>query len=228
MKSPRNVLIFLNSYKFLHKWYYIPAHIAHLLPNFSSTCFLGCSSEGTMAHIWWTCLVIHTNVHQNLYKALLNKPVPDIFHSEHESLFHILQSRKKPTLSFEAFKNRHMDIMTNKLVDSHPKFLQIWEPWISYSQPKDSTSLSYRYCWLIASSDFLTLLPFQFSLSFLFFSSAFMLCRLYSLLHLHSLKPLDWPFSCGPMLPTKLDSLIWLLCCLSPYIFILLSLYSGL
>lgn len=54
-KTCRNVLTLENAYKVFYRWYYTPARLAHFIPSYPSHCFRGCSLEGTMAHIWWTC-----------------------------------------------------------------------------------------------------------------------------------------------------------------------------
>lgn len=102
--SSKNVLIVENSYKVLYRWYYTTARLAEILPNYCHTCFCSCLVEGTMVHIWWTCQVvsrlwiwvynlihslIHTSICKNPFKALLNKPISDIFKSERTLAFHI-------------------------------------------------------------------------------------------------------------------------------------------
>ncbi|PIO23866.1 hypothetical protein AB205_0182440 [Aquarana catesbeiana] len=54
-KCSKNVIFLENAYKVLYRWYYTPARLARFIPAYSPLCFRGCSQEGTMTHIWWTC-----------------------------------------------------------------------------------------------------------------------------------------------------------------------------
>lgn len=119
--------------------------------------------NNTKHHIWWTCPVARRlwirvfNLLRTLTsltlprvpsEALLNKPILNaskwhrllIGHIFTATKLIIAKSWKSPSLSFEAVKQKIQWILINEkltaiLNDTHPRFLKIWQPWISYFQP---------------------------------------------------------------------------------------------
>lgn len=125
-----------------------------------------------MAHIWWTCPrvcrlwvrvylllcnLFNTNIKRDPFEALLWKPIAELLRPERQLAAQIFTATKltiardwkTPNLSFEAVKNTVNDIMVNEkltaiLMDTHDKFLRIWQPWVTYNRPSrfDQTLLS--------------------------------------------------------------------------------------
>lgn len=46
------------NYKVLSRWYLVLKRLAKIYLNASPVCFRVCGQEGTMLHIWWTCLKV--------------------------------------------------------------------------------------------------------------------------------------------------------------------------
>lgn len=53
--ASQNTVTLETNYKVLMCWYLVPAWIAKYPPNYSHTCFLGCSDAGTHHYTWWSC-----------------------------------------------------------------------------------------------------------------------------------------------------------------------------
>lgn len=101
--------------------------------------------------------LFHVNLKRDPYEALLGKPIVELLRSEWQLAQHLFTATKltiarvwkTPILSFEAVKNLMNDVMVNEkltaiLSDTHDKFLRVWQPWITCSQPSqfNSTLLS--------------------------------------------------------------------------------------
>ena len=162
-KCSTNVLFQENAYKVFYRWYYTPARLASFIPSYSPLCFRGCSQEGTMAHIWWTCPKVcrlwvrvyallrnlfDTNLKKDPFEALLWKPITELLRPERQLAAHVFTATKliiarawkTLILSFEAVKNCINDIMVNEkltavLADTHDKFLRVWQPWVANNHP---------------------------------------------------------------------------------------------
>ena len=106
-KCSRNVLILENAYKVLYRWYYTPARLARFIPTYSPLCFRGCSQEGSMAHIWWSCPracrlwvrvytilrnMWHTNLKRDPFEALLGKPIVELLRPERQLAQHLFNA----------------------------------------------------------------------------------------------------------------------------------------
>lgn len=136
-KCSKNVIFLENAYKILYRWYYTPARLAQFIPAYSPLCFRGCSQEGTMSHIWWTCprvrrlwirvysllrSILHADLKKDPFEALLCKPIAELLRPERQLALHlftatkltIARSWKTQALSFEAVKNCMDDIMVNE------------------------------------------------------------------------------------------------------------------
>lgn len=138
-----NFIILENAYKVLYRWYYTLVRLARFIPTYSPLCFRGCTQEGTMAHIWWSCPsvcrlwvriytllcnIFHVNLKRDPYEALFGKPITDLLRPERQMAQHLISTTKltiarawkTPVLSFEEVKNRMNDIMVNeKLTANH-------------------------------------------------------------------------------------------------------------
>lgn len=124
-KSSKNVLILENAYKVLYRWYYMQVRLAWFIPSYSPLFLWGCSLEGTMAHIWWSCPKV-CRLWVRIYALLRNifRTNIKLLRPEHQLALHLLLLRdywetierawKTPVLSFEAIKNRMNDIMVNE------------------------------------------------------------------------------------------------------------------
>lgn len=146
------------AYKVFYRWYYTPARLVSFIPSYSPLRFRGCSQEGTMARIWWTCprvcrlwvrvytllhSLFNTNLKRDPFVALLWKPITEGQLTSHifiATKLTIAKAWKTPALSFEAVKNCVNDIMVNEkltavLSDTHDKFLRVWQPWVAHNHP---------------------------------------------------------------------------------------------
>lgn len=56
--SSQNIAALETNYKVLTRWYLVPTRIAKFAPNYSSSCFRGCTEPGSHFHTWWTCPII--------------------------------------------------------------------------------------------------------------------------------------------------------------------------
>uniref|UniRef100_A0A803K359 Reverse transcriptase domain-containing protein n=1 Tax=Xenopus tropicalis TaxID=8364 RepID=A0A803K359_XENTR len=158
--SSTNTVLSEAGYKVLFRWYLTPVRLAKIYQGSNELCFRGCSSPGTMGHIWWQCpkvvrfwvrvynmvySILHVNLRKDPYEALMGLPTANVPKNKQKLLNHILlaakqtiaKSWKSPTVNFLMFKNKVDWIFINEKLtgiaaDKLTEFQTVWKPWISY------------------------------------------------------------------------------------------------
>lgn len=57
-KSAIDTRMIETNFKCLARWYMTPDRLNKLQPELSRNCWRGCTTRGTMAHLWWVCPII--------------------------------------------------------------------------------------------------------------------------------------------------------------------------
>lgn len=123
----------------MSRWYYTPVRITKYLPTYPALCFQGCSDQGDMKHIWWTCPKVrrlwirvyalvntffHSNILKDPWKALLHKPISELMKREHILATHIFMATK------QTIAKANKKLTAAILAETRGKFRKIWQPWL--------------------------------------------------------------------------------------------------